>query len=132
MPAGQRRVVVALIVHVPAEDDVAKAESALDRGKEFVLVQIFAAQHAVDVGHRHLDPVAGRVADGVEHLLRCDFLRHDVLPVDRCRVIAQWRNAILPRLPRARQDRAAAIVQRAMCSQRHLARCSQRYTAPAR
>jgi hypothetical protein len=80
VPAGQGRVVVALIVHVPAEHDVAKAEPALDRGKEFVLVEVLAAQHAVDVGHRHFDPVSGRVANGVEHLLRRNFLRHDVPP----------------------------------------------------
>src|ERR1700682_6546796 len=78
-----------MIVHVPAEYDVAKTESALNGGKEFILVQVLAPEHAVNVGHRHLDPVSGRAADGVEHLLWCDFLRHDVLPVDlRCRVVA--------------------------------------------
>ena len=59
VPAGQRRVVVALVVHIPAEDNVAKAEATFGSGEEFVLVQILAAQHAVDVGHSDLDAIAG-------------------------------------------------------------------------
>jgi hypothetical protein len=36
VPSGELRVVVALVVHVPAEHDVAEAEAALDRGEELV------------------------------------------------------------------------------------------------
>jgi hypothetical protein len=55
VPAGRRRVVVALVVHVPAVHDVAEAEAALDGGDELVLVQDLAAQDAVDVRDRDLD-----------------------------------------------------------------------------
>ncbi len=81
VPAGHRGVVVTLVAHVPAEDDVAKAEATLRGGEELVLVQVLAAQHAVDVGHRHLDALAGLVANGVEDLLGGDRLRHVSAPL---------------------------------------------------
>src|SRR5260221_2162501 len=67
VPSCQRGVVVALVVHVPAEDHVAKAEAAVDGGEEFILVDVLAAQHAVDVGYGDLDAGPGGVADRVEY-----------------------------------------------------------------
>src|SRR6185312_27043 len=46
VPAGVCRVVVALVVAIPAEHDVAEAEAAFERRLELVLVQVLAAQHA--------------------------------------------------------------------------------------
>ena len=76
MPAGQCRVVVALVVHVPAKDNVAESETAFCRREELVLVQVLAAQHAVDVRNGHLDALSGSLANRVEHLLGGDVLRH--------------------------------------------------------
>src|SRR5204862_7164005 len=78
VPTGQRGVVVAMIGHIPAEDDVAETEAAFDCGKEFVLVQVLSAQYAVDVGHRDLDAIAGACAHGVQDLARSDVLRHRI------------------------------------------------------
>src|SRR6185436_12911719 len=70
VPAGPRRVVVALVVRVPAEDDVAEAEARFDRGKKLLLVQILSAQDAVGVGHCDLDPRRGRVANLLDDAAR--------------------------------------------------------------
>ena len=66
VPAGERRVVVADVLRVPAEHDVAEAEAAFGRGLELVLVDVLAAQDAVDVGDGDLDAGAGRLADRVD------------------------------------------------------------------
>jgi hypothetical protein len=66
VPAGQLGVVVAGIVDVPAEDDVAEAEAALHRRVELVPVQILPAQHAVDVADGDLDLGELRARDGIE------------------------------------------------------------------
>jgi hypothetical protein len=63
LPAGDLRVVVAQVVRVPAEDDVAEAEAALRRAEELVAVQVLAAQDAVDVADRDLDLADARLAD---------------------------------------------------------------------
>src|SRR5439155_25590602 len=69
MPAGEGGVVVGDVAAVPAEHDAAEAEIALRRGEEFFLVDVFAAQDAVDVGDGDLYPVARERADFVEDLL---------------------------------------------------------------
>ena len=69
VPAGERRVVVGDVHHVPAEHDVAEAESAFDRRVELVLVDVLAAQDAVDVGDGDLDAVARGLADGGDDLV---------------------------------------------------------------
>jgi hypothetical protein len=66
MPAGQRGVVVAGVAGIPAEHHTAETESGGDRGEQLFLVDVLAAQHAVDVGHGHLDAVGRRVADFLE------------------------------------------------------------------
>src|SRR5207248_7604900 len=79
VPAGQRRVVVTRVVAIPTEHDVAKAEAAFDRRLELVLVNIFAAQHAVDVGYRDLDAVPGRFAYRGDDLRGRGRSRHKAL-----------------------------------------------------
>ncbi len=79
VPARHRRVVVGDVHHVPAEHHVAEAESALERRIELFLVDVLAAQHAVDVRAGDLDPVARGVADGGDHLARRHGVRHGLL-----------------------------------------------------
>jgi hypothetical protein len=55
MPAGIGAVVVADVAGVPAEDDVAEAEAVLGGGEELVLMEVFAAEDAVDVGDGDFD-----------------------------------------------------------------------------
>ena len=55
VPAGERDVVVELVVGVPAEDDVAEAEALFERGQELVARHVLAAQDAVDVEDADLD-----------------------------------------------------------------------------
>ncbi len=57
LPSGDGAVVVGVVARVPAEDHVAEAETAFGRALELVLVQVFAAQDAVDVAAGHLDLV---------------------------------------------------------------------------
>ena len=59
VPARERGVVVALVVQVPAVHDIAEAEPALDHRRELVLVDVLAAQDAVDVGDGDLDALPG-------------------------------------------------------------------------
>jgi hypothetical protein len=70
LPAGQRAVVVADVGAVPAEHDVAEAEAAirrlLSRTEELVLVQVLAAQDAVDVADGDLDLAGAAVAHGLQ------------------------------------------------------------------
>jgi hypothetical protein len=67
VPAGELGVVVALVVHVPAEHHVAEAEAALDGGEELVAVDVLAAQDAVDVadGDLHLAAWDLRIASTI-------------------------------------------------------------------
>ena len=72
VPARDLRVVVADVLRVPAEHDVAEAEAALDRRHELVLVDVLAAQDAVDVRHGDLDAGARRLAHRLDHLRGAD------------------------------------------------------------
>src|SRR5207244_13363448 len=96
----------------PAEDHVAKTEAAirspLHRGKKLLLVKILAAQHAIDIGHRNLDAVAGRAAHGIEHLLRCKFLRHFRSPSISPRLRPSDMPAIVTRRTEAKRDATMA------------------------
>src|SRR6185369_17690122 len=69
VPARELRVVVALVVHVPAEHDIAEAESALDRGEELVTVDVLAAKDPVDVADADLHLPERRAADLLEDFL---------------------------------------------------------------
>ena len=89
VPARQRRVVVGDVHHVPAEHDVAEAESAFRCRIELVLVHVLAAQHPVDVGDGDLDAVARRVADGGDDLGGRQWIRHAVLRDGRAAVWAR-------------------------------------------
>ena len=62
LPAGDLGVVVALVLAVPAEHHVAEAEAAFHRAEELVLVQVLAAQDAVDVAAGDLDLVRAVLA----------------------------------------------------------------------
>ena len=55
VPAGECGFIVELIVAVPAEDDVAEAEAAVEGFEEFFVVHVFAAQDAVDIEHAGFD-----------------------------------------------------------------------------
>ncbi len=79
VPSGERRVVVGDVHHVPAEHDVAEAESAFRGRVELLLVDVFAAQHAVDVRDRDLHAIARRVADRGDDLGGRGRIRHAVL-----------------------------------------------------
>ena len=76
VPARVRRVVVGDVHHVPAEHDVAKAESAFDGRVELLLVQVLSPQHAVDVGDGDLDAGPGRLLDGGDGLGDRNGSRH--------------------------------------------------------
>jgi hypothetical protein len=107
VPAGQRRVVVGDVHHVPAEHHVAEAEAAFGRGIELVLVEILAAQHAVDVRDGDLDAVARRVAHGGNDRGGRRWVRHAFAPGrDRC-ILAQDGRRDAPLLPEAERLRAA-------------------------
>ena len=54
MPAGQRGVVVELIVGIPAQHHVAEAEALLESGFELVAGHVLAAHDAVDIGDADL------------------------------------------------------------------------------
>src|SRR4051812_18540431 len=69
MPAGPRGVVVALVGHVPAKDDTAKSETAVHRRQKFFLVEVLAAQHAVDVRDRDFHAGSRRSVDEVDDFL---------------------------------------------------------------
>jgi hypothetical protein len=70
VPAGVARVVVADVARVPAEDHVAETEAGLRRREELLLVDVLAAENAVDVRDRDLDLLDGRFADLVEDVGR--------------------------------------------------------------
>jgi hypothetical protein len=55
MPAGELRVVVELIVRVPAEDDVAESEVLVECRQELVAAQILSPQDPVGVEDADLD-----------------------------------------------------------------------------
>jgi hypothetical protein len=57
VPAGVLHVVVELIVRVPAEHDVAEAETLVERREELVPAHVLAAHDAVVVEHADLDVV---------------------------------------------------------------------------
>ena len=59
VPPRVAGVVVTDVGRVPAEDHVAKAETALQRRQELVLVDVLSPQHTIDVGDGHLD-LSGR------------------------------------------------------------------------
>jgi hypothetical protein len=84
VPAGQRRVVVANVLGVPPEDDIAETEATLDGRHEFVLVDVLAAQNAVDVGHGDLDTVSRRLAHGGDDFCGRGRSRHAKLPKRSC------------------------------------------------
>ena len=70
LPAGDRGVVVALVVSVPAEDHVAEAEAAIGGAEELVAVKVLAAQDAVDVAAGDLDLAGvGRADRGQRRML---------------------------------------------------------------
>ena len=69
MPAGHVDVVVELIVAVPAEHDVAEAETLFQRRQEFVAAHVFAAHDAIDVEHADLDVVESLLANVVRQVL---------------------------------------------------------------
>jgi len=71
MPAGEGAVVIADVARIPAEDHIAETETAIERGEELVLVQILAAQDAIDVGDRHLDLADRRPADRFDDRFGC-------------------------------------------------------------
>ena len=83
VPTGKRRVVVARVVAIPAEHDVAEAETALDRRLELLLVNVFAAQDSVDIGHGDLDAMTRRFPYGGDDLGGRGRSRHE-------RVSRQW------------------------------------------
>jgi hypothetical protein len=60
VPAGHLHVVVELVVAVPADHHVAKAEAFIDRALEFVAADILAAEHPIDV--EQADPDIEQVA----------------------------------------------------------------------
>ena len=60
VPAGQRGVVVELVVGIPAQHHVAEAEALLERRFELVAGHVLAAHDAVDVEDADLDE--GQVA----------------------------------------------------------------------
>ena len=60
VPARERRVVIELIVRIPAEHHVAEAKALLERGFELVARHVLAAHDAVDVDDTDLDE--GQVA----------------------------------------------------------------------
>ena len=113
VPARHSRVVVTLVGHVPTEHDVAETEATLRSREKFILVHVFAAQHAVDVGHRNLDALAGFVANRVEDLLRGDVLRHVVAPRIARRALRGCRRARRDCNPARSAGRLAAMAQSA-------------------
>src|SRR6218665_2568445 len=64
LPAGQPGVVIAMVMRIPAQHHVAKAEAGLGCAFEFVTVQILAAQNAIDITDCHLDLGAARFERG--------------------------------------------------------------------
>src|SRR6218665_2192632 len=64
LPAGQPGVVIAMVMRIPAQHHVAKAEAGLGCAFEFVTVQILAAQNAIDITACHLDLGAARFERG--------------------------------------------------------------------
>ena len=54
-PAGQCRVVVQTVAHIPAKQNVAKTETAIQRRKKFVARHVLTGHDTVDIHHTHLD-----------------------------------------------------------------------------
>ena len=67
LPAGVGDVVVALVGRVPAEHHVTEAEPAVDGSQELRLVEVLAAQDAVDVDDGDLHVVGGVGGQRVDH-----------------------------------------------------------------
>src|SRR5262249_50709025 len=55
VPAGEGHVVVELVIAVPAQHHVAEAHAAFEGGLELADMDVFAAQHAIDVVDPDLD-----------------------------------------------------------------------------
>ena len=55
VPAREFRVVVELVVRVPAQDHVAEPEILVERRQEFIAAEIFPAHDAVGVEDADLD-----------------------------------------------------------------------------
>ena len=83
VPARQRRVVVACVATIPAEYHIAEAEAAFDRRLELLLVNVFAAHDAVDIGHGDLDAMTRRFPYGGDDLGGRGRSRHE-------KVSRQW------------------------------------------
>ena len=80
VPAGELRVVVELVVGVPAENHVAEAEILVDRRQEFVAAQVFAAQDAVGVDDADFDVLDAALG---QELTNLGILLHGWLPHGR-------------------------------------------------
>ncbi len=63
MPAGIAEIVDQLIVRIPAEHDVAEAETTFEGREELVARDIFAAHYPVNVDEAELDMAEGARLD---------------------------------------------------------------------
>src|SRR6185503_276329 len=70
VPPRVGRVVVADVAGVPAEDDVAEAEAGRRGREELLLMEVFAAQDAVDVGDGDLDLLVLRAGELAQDRIR--------------------------------------------------------------
>ena len=55
VPAGERALVVELIVGIPAQHDVAEAEALIERADELVAGEIFSANDPIEIDDAELD-----------------------------------------------------------------------------
>ncbi len=84
VPAGERRVVIQLVVRVPAENHVAESQILIERRHELIASEIFPAQDSVGIEDPDLDVLDATLGQKVASRANCTRSSPARLN-DRCR-----------------------------------------------
>src|SRR6185437_6938229 len=74
VPPRIRQIVDELVIRIPAQHDVAKAETALERRKELVARYVLAAHHPVDIDEPQLDMAEAARLDDTARIGRAFYI----------------------------------------------------------